>query len=84
MSTSPKRDAVPIIDPHAVFTLESLRVTLGLRDGSLPREIRQGRLKAHRRCGRYFILGSDVIAWLRSNQPTLERSGMAMSNGPET
>jgi hypothetical protein len=84
MSGSPKRDAVPVIDPHAVFTLETLRVTLGLREGSLPREIRQRRLKAHKRCGRYFILGADVIAWLTSSQSAAQRSEMTASNGVET
>jgi hypothetical protein len=84
MSTSRLRDAVPTIDPHMVFTVQTLMRTLGLKEGSIPREIRQGRLKAHRRCGRYFILGSDVITWLTSNQPTPQRSGMTAGNGMRT
>ena len=57
-------DGIPIVPPHAIFTVASLQATLGLKKGSLPREIRLKRLKAHKRCGRYFILGADVLAWL--------------------
>lgn len=54
-----------IVDPHAIFTVAELRELFGLRDGSIPREIRKGRLKAHRVCGRYFITGPDVMRWVR-------------------
>ncbi len=64
----PKPGKVAIIDPRMVFTVETLRATLGLRQGSLPREIRQKRLKAHRICGRYFILGADVLLWIKGGE----------------
>jgi hypothetical protein len=78
VSTVAKKCAVPVIDPYAVFTLGTLQATLGLRDGSLPREIRQKRLRARKRCGRYFILGSDVIQWLTSSSG---QEGQSTSNG---
>ena len=37
---------------------------LGLRASSLRSEHRAGRLKIRRRCGRNFLLGSDLLAWL--------------------
>jgi hypothetical protein len=57
-----------IIDPNGLFTVERLRVMLGLRKNSLKREIRLGRLQARIRLGRYFILGSWIKAWIESGE----------------
>jgi hypothetical protein len=54
----------PIVDPHAVYSLAGLQKALHLRRNSLPREIREGRLRAIKRCGRWWIVGRDVLAWL--------------------
>jgi helix-turn-helix protein len=64
-TTSP----IPVIATTAVFTIASLREVLGARRGSIPREIRQGRLKAHKRLGKYYILGEDVLEWIRGGTP---------------
>jgi hypothetical protein len=72
---------IPIIDPNAVFTLASLRQVLGLREGSLPREVRQKRLRARKRCGKYFFLGRDVLAWLEGEQTEGARDRGAATNG---
>jgi hypothetical protein len=55
---------VAIIDPHAVYSLTGLQTALRLRKNSLPREIKGKRLVAHRRCGRWWLIGKDVLAWL--------------------
>jgi hypothetical protein len=73
--------AIPIIDPHSVFTVSTLREVLGLRQGSLPCEIRQKRLKAHKRCGRYFILGSDVLAWIEGAAQSRGQRGAISGDG---
>jgi hypothetical protein len=54
-----------VVEPTAVYTAETFRRAFGLRASSLRREVREGRLKVYKRCGKYFILGEDVLAWLR-------------------
>jgi hypothetical protein len=39
-----------------------------LRKSSLRREIREGRLKVSKRCGKYFFLGEQLLNWLRSGE----------------
>jgi hypothetical protein len=56
---------VPVIQPTAVYTVATFQRTFGLRPSSLRREVREGRLKVQKRCGRYFILGSAVLDWLK-------------------
>jgi hypothetical protein len=63
--------AVHVVEPTAVYTVESFRLTFGLRQSSLRREVREGRLKVYKRCGKYFILGAQVLAWLRGENGTL-------------
>jgi hypothetical protein len=61
------RTAAPI-DPRAVFTVAQAQTLLGLRQNSLPREIRAGRLRCAKRCGRHFILGAWLIEWLEQGE----------------
>jgi hypothetical protein len=56
---------VHVVHPTAVYRREAFRAAFGLRDSSLRREVREGRLKVYKRCGKYYILGEDVLAWLR-------------------
>lgn len=58
----------PVIDPRAVYTLGSGRAALGLAKGCLPREIRQGRLRAAKRAGRYLILGAWLLEWIETGE----------------
>jgi hypothetical protein len=55
--------AVEIL-PNGVYSITGITQLLRLRRHSLPREIRAKRLVAHKRCGRWWVLGKDVIAWL--------------------
>jgi hypothetical protein len=80
-SPSPRPAGFPhVIDPRAVYTLESARSSLGLARGCLPREIRLRRLRASKRAGRYFLMGSWLIEWLeageiRRSQPAATENG---------
>jgi hypothetical protein len=65
---TPARRAAPVIEPNAVFTLDSLKQALGLAKGCLPREIRLGRLRTARRGGRYFLLGKWVLEWIEGGE----------------
>jgi hypothetical protein len=58
----------PVIDPRAVFRRETLTKALGLARHTIAREIREGRLRAARRGGWYFILGSWVLQWLEAGE----------------
>jgi hypothetical protein len=68
---------VPIIDPRGVYTLAQARLTLGLRRSSLSREIRLGRLKVAKRCGKYFIKGAWLIEWLDDGELVIGGPGSA-------
>jgi hypothetical protein len=52
------------LSPTDVFSLDGARQALGLGPTSLKREVRQGRLKVSKRCGRYFVTGAQLLAWL--------------------
>jgi hypothetical protein len=58
----------PVIHPDQVFTLDALQKTLNLRDGTLAREIRLGRLRSSKRAGRRWILGAWVLEWLQAGE----------------
>ena len=72
MATEAKRDPeqvrIPVIDPRAIFSLGTARLTLGLRKNCLPREIRLGRLRAAKRAGRTWILGAWLLEWLEGGE----------------
>jgi hypothetical protein len=57
-----------VIDPNAVIMPDDLRRMLRLKTSTLRREIREGRLRVCKRAGRYFFLGEQVLAWLRSGE----------------
>jgi hypothetical protein len=59
---------VPVVYENCVFTRESFLATFGLRQSSLRREVREGRLKVFRRCGRYYLTGAEVMRWLRGDE----------------
>jgi hypothetical protein len=67
-SPPPQPPAPIVISPDAVFTTDAVRTLLGLKQSSLRREIRQGRLQVSKRCGRYFFLGSQLLQWLRAGE----------------
>jgi hypothetical protein len=54
--------------PTDVYTLKAATELLGVRENTLPREIRLRRLRASRRGGRYYILGSWLLQWLEAGE----------------
>jgi hypothetical protein len=56
------------IDTNTVYTLEQAQRTLGLKRNSLRREVREGRLSVSKRCGRYYFLGEQLLAWLKDGE----------------
>jgi hypothetical protein len=68
---------VSLIDPMGVYSLETARQALGLRKNSLSREIREKRLQVSKRCGRYYIRGIWLIAWLDAGRLDVGRSAVA-------
>ncbi|HEY7427431.1 MAG TPA: hypothetical protein VH682_24570 [Gemmataceae bacterium] len=60
-----------IIDPSAAYKPAEVIAGLGLRASSLRSEWRAGRLVIRRRCGRNFILGADLLAWLTADDAEL-------------
>jgi hypothetical protein len=61
-------NAIPVIDPRAVYTIQSLTQTLSLKPGTLPRELRLGRLRYSKRAGRVMILGCWALEWVASGE----------------
>jgi hypothetical protein len=57
-----------VIDPNTVYLPGQVQAALGLRKSSLRTEWRRGRLRVVRRCGRNFLLGKDVLAWLDAGE----------------
>jgi hypothetical protein len=47
-----------------IYTPAQVTVALGLRASSLRTEWRRGRLRVVRRCGKNYLLGRDILAWL--------------------
>jgi hypothetical protein len=60
--------AVPLIRAGQVYTFGSLKAALGLRPGTLPRELRLGRLRHSKRAGKVFILGEWVLEWVAAGE----------------
>jgi hypothetical protein len=60
--------APPVIHPNGVYQVAHVREMLGLRQSSLRREIREGRLAVNKRCGKYFFLGEQLLNWLRDGE----------------
>lgn len=59
---------VPVIQPGSVYFVDSLIRTFRLRPASVRREVASGRLPVCKRCGRYYILGEQILAWLRAGE----------------
>jgi hypothetical protein len=69
----------PIIHPRQVFSIDSLTQTLGLRRGTIPRELRLKRLRYSKRAGKVWILGAWVLAWLQSGEIQRKRTGVEVN-----
>jgi hypothetical protein len=82
---TPTLPITPALDlrPGAVYLPRQVIAALGLRASSLRSEWRAGRLKIRRRCGRNFLLGKDLLAWLDAGElpsPARRQSGPSESS----
>jgi hypothetical protein len=48
--------------------VEDLRRVFGLKASSVRREVRLGRLRMSKRCGRHYCLGKWVLQWLENGE----------------
>jgi hypothetical protein len=60
--------ASTILHPQGVYGVADVRAMLRLKESSLRREIREGRLAVCKRCGRYYFLGEQLLDWLRGGE----------------
>src|SRR5262249_21734273 len=67
------------IHPTSVYSVDEAQAILRLKDSSIRREVREGRLKVAKRCGRYYLLGKWIIEWLETGQ--LKRDQREPANG---
>jgi hypothetical protein len=67
-AAEPAVPAVPVIAENGVYSADQVRILLRLRQSSLRREIREGRLRVCKRCGRYYFLGAQLLDWLRGGE----------------
>jgi hypothetical protein len=69
--TIPLAAAVPppvVLHPHMILTFQQARQTLGLPKSTLAREVRLKRLRVAKRAGKYLILGSWILQWIRDGE----------------
>jgi hypothetical protein len=66
-------DAPFVLDPNAILFPDQFRRLFRLRASTLRREVREGRLTVYQRGGRYYLLGSEILAWLRGGLVTPRR-----------
>jgi len=52
--------------PTGLYSLDWVRGALGLGYDALRREVRAGRLRAARRCGKTWLKGAWVLDWIEA------------------
>jgi hypothetical protein len=70
-----------VLRPDTVFTKDEFIQAFRLRASSVRREIKLGRLTVRERCGRYFFLGRDILAWIKGGE--VSRPANAPDSGPD-
>jgi hypothetical protein len=79
--SAPTAPTAHVIKPTAIYSKDGARRALGLAVHTLAREIRKGRLRAVQRGGKVFIIGEDLLAWLRGGE--LLRPWKPKGEGPD-
>jgi hypothetical protein len=54
-----------VIISSAVYTVAEARAALHLKNSTIRREVRAGRLCVAKRAGRYYLLGEWLLDWIR-------------------
>lgn len=73
--------AVHVIDPTAVYFVDDARQILRLKESTIRREVRGGRLRVAKRAGRYYLLGEWILEWNRSGEVRRTSQEAAAGNG---
>jgi hypothetical protein len=73
MPAAPTGLAVHRVHPTAVYFVDTFRKLFRLKESSLRREVREGRLRIAKRCNRYYLLGRWILEWLESAE--VKRNG---------
>jgi hypothetical protein len=68
---------VHVIPEAGVYTVQDAKRIFNLRDSTIRREVREGRLRIAKRAGRYFLLGEWLLQWLRAGEVKRRRPGLA-------
>ena len=82
LRSTPALPAGRLIEPTAVYRLAELTALLGLKASSLSREVRERRLRVHKRCGIYFFTGADVLDWIRGGDVKRGNATNGQAAGP--
>jgi hypothetical protein len=57
-----------VIEPTAVYSVAEAVAALRLRQSTIRRELREGRLRVAKRAGRYYLLGKWLLAWIEGGE----------------
>lgn len=57
-----------VIRRNAVYSREQAKAALGLKETTVRREVREGRLRIAKRAGRYYLLGAWLLEWIRDGE----------------
>lgn len=68
---------VHVIHPRAVYLVADAQRVLRLRQSTIRREVREGRLRIAKRAGRYYLLGDWLLDWIREGELPRRRGGPA-------
>jgi hypothetical protein len=60
--------AVHVVAPTGIYTVDEARQIFRLRQSTIRREVREGRLRISKRAGRYYLLGRWLIEWLEAGE----------------
>jgi hypothetical protein len=82
-STRANLASAHVIDPNGVYFLDTAQAILRLRDSTVRREVREGRLRIAKRAGRYYLLGEWLLDWIRGGEVTRRPPAAATTNGDE-
>ena len=65
---APPVAAPHVIAPTAVYSVVEAQAALRLKESTIRREVREGRLRVSKRAGKYLLLGEWLIEWVRGGE----------------
>jgi hypothetical protein len=76
-----RAERIHVVHVDGVYFPADMERLFHLKKSSLRREIRERRLNVCKRCGRYYILGSQILAWLRGGKLHRKETHTTTTNG---